>query len=258
MRVLSRTEGLGQRVTASVGSVDNSYHRRCGGPASTPALPGAMRAAPGAGDPGIEPGVAVLETARGNRLNSLPVGHRWRWWGASSHVVGENKELMLGSRRVPRCAAVVAASAGLFAFSPVAAEAGLAIVIGGSGRVRPGERLVYRIDFRHAYDPRPLNGIAPGDHVSVTLFPPACEQFCVVKRLSRGISVPRNGRMHFSFRFPREYTVCSRASGTRRACHRMRWQSGDRGILGITVHGFSKQCPFGSCRRSGSKTIVVR
>jgi hypothetical protein len=38
----------------------------------------------------------------------------------------------------------------------------------------------------------------------------------------------------------------------------MRWQSGDRGILGITVHGFSKRCPFGSCRRSGSKTIVVR
>ena len=166
---------------------------------------------------------------------------------------------MSGSRRVARYAALAAACAGLFAFSPAAAEAGLAIDIGGSGRVRPGERLVYRIDFRHAYDPRPLNGIAPGDHVSVTLFPPACEQFCVVKRLSRGVSVPRRGQMHFSFRFPREYTVCSRAaSGTGRACRRVRWQSGDRGILGVTVHGFSTRCPFGSCRRSGSKTILVR
>jgi hypothetical protein len=166
---------------------------------------------------------------------------------------------MLHAREIPRCAAVVAACAGLLGLSAAVAEAGLAVLIEGSGRVRPGERLVYRIDFRHAYDPRPLNGIAPGDHVSITLFPPACGDFCVSRRLSRGVYVPRSGRMHFSFRFPRDYTVCSKAkSGTGTACRRVRWQSGDRGILGVTVHGFSDRCPFETCRRSGSKNIVVK
>jgi hypothetical protein len=166
---------------------------------------------------------------------------------------------MLPARYRPRCAAAVAVCVGLLAFSPATADAGLAVVIEGSGRVRPGERLVYRIDFRHAYDPRLLNGIAPGDHVSITLFPPACGQFCVVRRLSRRLAVPRSGRMHFRFRFPHEYTVCSRAtSGPGSACHRVPWRPGDRGILGITVHGFSKRCPFDRCARSGSKNVVVR
>ncbi len=158
-----------------------------------------------------------------------------------------------------RGGAVVAACAGLLAFLPPPAEAGLGVVIGGAGRVRSGERLVYRIDFSHAYDPRPMNGVAPGDHVSITLFPPACGQFCVVRRLSRGVFVPRSGIMHFRFRFPREYTVCSRArSGAGNACRRVRWKSGDHGTLDVTVHGFSEECPFGTCRRSGSKGIVVR
>jgi hypothetical protein len=166
---------------------------------------------------------------------------------------------MLGLRHVCRCAAVVAAGAGALAFSAGPAEAGIAVTIGGSGRVRPGERLAYRIDFRHAFDPRRLNGIAPGDHVSITLFPPACEAVCVVRRLSRGLSVPRRGRMRFRFQFPHEYTVCARAvSGTGRACRRVRWQPGDRGILGVTAHGFSMRCPFGACRRSGTKSLIVR
>jgi hypothetical protein len=165
---------------------------------------------------------------------------------------------MFGSRHVHRCAAVVAAGVGVLAFSAGPAEAGVAITIGGSGRVRPGERLVYRVDFRHAYDPRPSNGIAPGDHVSITLSPPACEAVCVARRLSRGLSVPRRGRMRFRFRFPREYTVCARVvSGTGSACRRVRWQPGDRGILGVTAHGFSRRCPFGACRRSGAKSLVV-
>jgi hypothetical protein len=137
-------------------------------------------------------------------------------------------------------------------------EAGLAIVIQGSGKVHPGERLTYRIDFRHAYDPRSRNGIAPGDHVSVTLSPPQCDDFCAVKRLSRDLFVPRDGTMRLRLRFPREYTVCSRAqSGAGTACRRMRWRPGDRGILTVTVHGFSKRCPFGPCRRTGTKSLVV-
>jgi hypothetical protein len=163
------------------------------------------------------------------------------------------------ARDLVRCGAAVAVCAGLLAFSAPTADAGLAVVIEGSGRVRPGERLVYRIDFRHAYDPRSLNGIAPGDHVSVTLFPPDCGQFCVIRRLSRGLVVPRSGTMHFRFRFPREYTVCSEAkSGPGSACRRVRWRPGDHGSLGVTVHGFSKRCPFGRCARSGAKNVVVR
>jgi hypothetical protein len=163
------------------------------------------------------------------------------------------------ARENRRYAAAAAACVGLVALWPAASEAGLAVVIGGPGRVRPGERLVYSLDFRHAYDPRPLNGIAPGDHVSITLFPPACGQTCVVKRLSRGVFVPRSGRMHFRFRFPREYTVCSPAqSGPGTACRRQRWQSGDRGVLTVIVHGFSPRCPSRVCRRSGSRNIVVR
>ena len=163
------------------------------------------------------------------------------------------------SRHMPRCAVLVGVAAGLAAFTPAPAEAGLAIVIGGSGRVSPGERLTYRLNFRHAYDPRSLNGIAPGDHVSITLVPPVCEQFCVVRRLSRGLDVPRRGRMRFRFRFPREYTVCAKATaGPGSACRRVAWQSGDRAILDITVHGFSDRCPLGACRRSGSKRLVVR
>jgi hypothetical protein len=156
-------------------------------------------------------------------------------------------------------AAVVAAGAAALALWPSPADAGLAVVIGGPGRVRPGERLVYRIDFRHAYDPRPLNGIAPGDHVSITLFPPACGRPCAVRRLSRGVFVPRSGQMHFRFRFPREYTVCVAAQskpGT--ACRRERWRRGDTGILTVVVHGFSPRCPSGTCRRSGVRSIVVR
>jgi len=163
------------------------------------------------------------------------------------------------TRDIRRWAAVAAAGAGLLALGSPAAEAGLAVVIGGSGRVRPGERLVYRIDFRHAYDPRRLNGIAPGDHVSITLFPPACGRPCVVKRLSRGVFVPRSGRMHLRFRFPREYTVCAPAqsrSGT--ACHREPWRSADRGVIQVVVHGFSPRCPSHVCRRSGSLPVVVR
>ena len=140
---------------------------------------------------------------------------------------------------------------------PAVSEAGLAIVVRGSGTVHPGERLAYRLDFRHAYDPRSMNGIAPGDHVSITLSPPACGAFCVVKRLSRDLFVPRSGTMRFRLRFPREYTVCSRVQSGATACRRMRWQPGDRGILNITVHGFSRRCPFGPCRRSGAKSLVV-
>jgi hypothetical protein len=103
-----------------------------------------------------------------------------------------------------------------------------------------------------------MNGIAPGDHVSITLSPPRCGDFCVVRRLSRNLFVPRRGTMRFRFRFPREYTVCSRASsGAGTACRRVRWQRGDPGILNITVHGFSQRCPFGACRRSGAKGLVV-
>jgi hypothetical protein len=163
------------------------------------------------------------------------------------------------ARRIRRCAAVGAACAGPLALWPSAGEAGLAVDIDGPGRVRPGERLVYSIDFRHAYDPRPLNGIAPGDHVSITLFPPACGRPCVTRRLSRAVFVPRTGRLHFRFRWPLEYTVCSPAQsrpGT--ACHRERWRSGDRGILTVIVHGFSPRCPAGVCRRSGSRHIVLR
>jgi len=141
---------------------------------------------------------------------------------------------------------------------PAVAEAGFAIVIRGSGKVHPGQRVAYRIDYRHAYDPRTRNGIAPGDHVSITLSPPRCGDFCVVRRLSRNLFVPRSGMMRFRLRFPREYTVCSRAqSGTGTACRRVRWRPGDRAILNITVHGFSKRCPFGPCRRSGAKGLVV-
>jgi hypothetical protein len=154
---------------------------------------------------------------------------------------------------------VAAASAVLaLAIMPAVSEAGLAIVIQGSATVHRGELLTYRIDYRHAYDPRSMNGIRPGDHVSITLSPPRCGDFCVVRRLSRNLFVPRSGRMRFRLRFPREYTVCSRAqSGAGTACRRMRWQPGDRGILNVTVHGFSERCPFGPCRRSGAKSLVV-
>jgi hypothetical protein len=141
---------------------------------------------------------------------------------------------------------------------PAVSEAGLAIVIGGSGTVHPGERLTYRIDYRHAYDPRSRNGIAPGDHVSITLSPPRCGEFCIVRRLSRKLFVPRNGTMRFRVRFPREYTVCSRGQSiAATGCRRIRWRRGDRGILSVTVHGFSSRCPFGPCRRSGVKNLVV-
>jgi hypothetical protein len=166
---------------------------------------------------------------------------------------------MPGTRHMHRRAAVVGVAAGLAALTPAPADAGVAVVIHGAGRVSPGERLTYRLDFRHAYDPRALNGIAPGDHVSITLVPPVCEQFCVVRRLSRGLDVPRRGKMRFRFRFPREYTVCAKATaGPGSACRRVAWQSGDRAILDITVHGFSDRCPLGACRRSGSKRLVVR
>jgi hypothetical protein len=162
-------------------------------------------------------------------------------------------------RHMPRTAALVGVTVGLAALTPAPAEAGLAVTIGGAGRVSPGERLTYRLDFRHTYDPRELNGIAPGDHVSITLVPPVCEQFCVVRRLSRGLAVPRRGKMRFRFRFPREYTVCAKATaGPGSACRHVAWQSGDRAILDITVHGFSDRCPLGPCRRSGSKSLVVR
>ena len=161
-----------------------------------------------------------------------------------------------GRRLRPSFAAVGAALALLIA--PAASEAGLAIVIRGSGTVHPGERVTYRIDYRHAYDPRPMNGIAPGDHVSITLSPPRCGDACVVRRLSRDLFVPRSGTMRLRLRFPREYTVCSRAvSGSGRACRRIPWRRGDRGILTIIVHGFSERCPFGPCRRSGAKGLVV-
>jgi hypothetical protein len=52
----------------------------------------------------------------------------------------------------------------------------------------------------------------------------------------------------FPASLPREYTVCSRAQSGATACRRLRWP-GDRGILNITVHGFSTRCPYGSCRR---------
>jgi hypothetical protein len=190
---------------------------------------------------------------RGARRSSSPAGIIRR------RGVSAVKVAVFHSRDIRRCAAVAAACAGTLALWPSAGEAGLAVVIGGPGRVRPGERLVYSVDFRHAYDPRPLNGIAPGDHVSITLFPPACAQSCVVRRLSRGVFVPRSGRMHFRFRFPREYTVCSAAEyGPGTACRRERWRSSDRGILQVIVHGFSPRCPSGVCRRSGSRNIVVR
>lgn len=161
-----------------------------------------------------------------------------------------------GRRLRPSLAAVGAGLALLVL--PSVAEAGFAIVIRGSGTVHPGEPVTYRIDYRHAYDPRARNGIAPGDHVSITLSPPRCEDFCVVRRLSRNLVVPRSGTMRFRLRFPREYTVCSRTvSGTGTACRRIRWQRGDRAILNITVHGFSDRCPFGPCRRSGAKGLVV-
>ena len=156
------------------------------------------------------------------------------------------------SRHMPRCAALVGVAAGLAAFPPASAEAGLAVVI--DARVRELQRT-----FTHAYDPRALNGIAPGDHVSITLVPPVCEQFCVVRRLSRGLAVPRRGKMRLRFRFPREYTVCAKATtGPGSACRRVPWQSGDRAILDVTVHGFSDRCPRGPCRRSGTKGLVVR
>lgn len=158
-------------------------------------------------------------------------------------------------RRLPPVAAATAFLALLLV--PAVSDAGLAIVIHGSGTVHPGERLTYRIDYRHAYDPRSMNGIAPGDHVSITLSPPRCGEFCVVRRLSRNLFVPRRGTMRFRLRFPREYTVCSRVQSGATACRRMRWLPGDRGILTITVHGFSKRCPFGPCRRSGAKSLVV-
>ena len=156
-------------------------------------------------------------------------------------------------------AAVAAVSACLaLLIVPGASEAGFAIVIRGSGTVHRGEQLTYRIDYRHAYDPRSRNGIAPGDHVSVTLSPPRCGEFCVVKRLSRNLFVPRSGTTRFRLRFPRTYTVCSRGRpGAAEACRHVRWQRGDRGILNVTVHGFSNRCPFGPCRRTGAKGVVV-
>jgi hypothetical protein len=161
-----------------------------------------------------------------------------------------------GGRLRPSLAAVGAGLALLIA--PAASEAGFAIVIRGSGTVHPGARVTYRIDYRHAYDPRSMNGIAPGDHVSITLSPPRCGDFCVFRRLSRNLVVPRSGTMRLRLRFPREYTVCSRTqSGSGRACQRVRWVRGDRGILTIIVHGFAEQCPFGPCRRSGAKGLVV-
>jgi hypothetical protein len=160
----------------------------------------------------------------------------------------------VGRRRTP--VAAVSAFLALLVV-PAVSEAGLAIVIRGSGAVHPGQRLTYRIDYHHAYDPRSRNGIAPGDHVSITLSPPACGDFCVVRRLSRDLFVPRSGTMRFRFRFPREYTVCTRTQSGATACRRIRWEPGDRGILNITVHGFSEACPFGPCRRSGAKTLVV-
>jgi hypothetical protein len=42
-----------------------------------------------------------------------------------------------------------------------------------------------------------------------------------------------------------------------RACHRIRWRSGDRGLLQIVVHGFSPRCPLDRCGRFGSKSVVV-
>ena len=161
-----------------------------------------------------------------------------------------------GGRLLPSMAAVGAFLA--LMILPTVSEAGLAIVIQGSRTVHTGERLTYRVDFRHAYDPRSMNGIAPGDHVSITLSPPRCGEFCIVKRLSRGLFVPRRGTMHFRLRFPREYTVCDRGqSAAATGCRRMPWRSGDRGILNITVHGFSRRCPFGACRRSGAKALIV-
>ena len=153
---------------------------------------------------------------------------------------------------------VAVASALLVLLMPAVAGAGVAIVIDGSGTVHPGQRLTYRIDYRHAYDPRTMNGIAPGDHISITLSPPRCGDFCVARRLSRNLFVPRSGRMRFQFRFPREYTVCFRAqSAAGIACRRVRWRPGDRAILNVTVHGFSGRCPFGACRRSGAKSLSV-
>src|SRR3954471_10981172 len=159
-------------------------------------------------------------------------------------------------RLLPSVAAIGAVLA--LTVVPAVSEAGLAIVVRGSGTVHSGERLTYRIDYRHAYDPRSRNGIAPGDHVSITLSPPRCGEFCIVRRLSRKLFVPRSGTMRLRLRFPREYTVCARGqSASARGCRRIRWQPGDRGILNVTVHGFSKRCPFGACRRSGAKGLVV-
>src|SRR3954465_15689048 len=94
---------------------------------------------------------------------------------------------------------------------PAVSEAGLAIVIGGSGTVHPGERLTYRIDFRHAYDPRSMNGIAPGDHVSITLSPPACGQLCVVRRLSRDLRAAKRHDALPPSLPPRVHRLLSRA-----------------------------------------------
>jgi hypothetical protein len=164
---------------------------------------------------------------------------------------------MSHGRRLPPSVAAVGAGLALM-IAPAASEAGFAIVIRGSGTVHPGARVTYRIDYRHAYDPRAMNGIAPGDHVSITLSPPRCGDVCVVRRLSRNLFVPRSGTMRLRLRFPRAYTVCARAaSGSGRACRRVPWQRGDRAILNITVHGFSERCPFGPCRRSGAKGLVV-
>jgi hypothetical protein len=161
-----------------------------------------------------------------------------------------------GGIRTAVAAVVGAALALLIAAGP--SEAGIAIIIRGSGTVHLGGRVTYLIDYRHAYDPRSRNGIAPGDHVSITLSPPRCGEFCVARRLSRNLFVPRSGTTRFRLRFPREYTVCSRAqAGASTACRRIRWQHGDRGIINVTVHGFSEQCPFGPCRRTGAKSIVV-
>ncbi len=159
--------------------------------------------------------------------------------------------------RVRWAVAAVSAGAALLVV-PTETEAGIGVVIRGSGTVHVGERLTYRIDYRHAYDPRSRNGIAPGDHVSITLSPPRCDRFCVVKRLSRDLFVPRSGTTRFALRFPRTYTVCSAGRpGAATACRRVRWEHGDRGILNVTVHGFSERCPFGPCRRTGAKGIVV-
>jgi hypothetical protein len=90
-----------------------------------------------------------------------------------------------------------------------------------------------------------MNGIAPGDHVSITLSPPRCGGVCVVKRVSRDLFVPRCGTMRFRLRFPRKYTVCSRVqSGAATGCRRVGWASGDRGILNITGARLLEELPL--------------